>query len=490
MPHILSKTQHKYASIREYSLNMLATLILEDYLKLRGSLLIYILASMLDASREIRELSMELVLKYTLEKNDAFMRTCLLECPFIFNGCQCFGQCSTNRSHSENILRGNSKRINRETIYRFLIKKIDANHLYMYLGNMSRLNEYIEKSGTLKKSIDEQAAVIDFLFICTDICIANAKHKRAVDKIIKDTQNGEQSTNIDDHEQEMMDAAEAEEAAQAGVNMGATRATRGGRKNQMTMAQALAAVEKAIPHIVQTVETLNKINGKLFKPITDKMCMEMCGHFEAMFEYAPPRKFWAKYIDMARKSVAVSATPATKKSTASTSKNAEKETNAADSGREVAGTSSTANDDTVGDDKNDSGQFTMEDGDQRDRTVDSSSKALPSPTGASSSQTAASSRNRLEPFERKSISGRKTTPLGRRSPFDHQPPASSASRPTRATGNSRRRIIDTDSDDDSVISSKSSVSNLSRATGYSVKSNYTASTTSRKARPEFQRKKR
>lgn len=224
---------------------MLATLILEDYLKLRGSLLIYVLASMLDASREIRELSMELVLKYTLEKNDAFMRTCLLECPFVFNGCQCFGP-SAPKSHSENILRGPTKRANRETIYRFLIKKIDSMHLYMYLGNVSRLSEYIEKSATIKKSADEQAAIVDFLFICTDICVANAKHKRTVDKIIKDTQNGEKSTNIDDQEQEMMDAAEAAAAAEAGVNMGPTKATRGGRKNKATMAQALAAVEKVI----------------------------------------------------------------------------------------------------------------------------------------------------------------------------------------------------------------------------------------------------
>lgn len=66
VPYILMKTQHRYCNVREFAFKTLATLILEDYLKFRGTLLIYILAGILDQQREIKELAIELIMKYTL----------------------------------------------------------------------------------------------------------------------------------------------------------------------------------------------------------------------------------------------------------------------------------------------------------------------------------------------------------------------------------------------------------------------------------------
>lgn len=446
---------------------MLATLILEDYLKLRGSLLIYILASTLDPLREIRELATELVLKYTLEKNEGFMRNCLLECPFVFNGCPCFGQSTVARTHSENILRGAGKKASRELIYRHLIRKIDAAHLYNYFGNMARLCEHIEKSRTLRKSIDEKAAIVDFIFVCTEVCTANAKHKRAIDKIIRDTQNGEKSALPVDVDQEMADA-EAAAAAEAGV--GTSTKTPRGRKNQPTLAQALLIVERVIPHIVQIVEMLIRIDADMFETILEKMCVEMCAHFEAMFEYAQPREFWAKYIELAAK---VAAPPPKRTQNRVGSVSANKETSANDqighNGGPSTATAATVTESSaktkasdvehIEADKNDSGQFTMEN-ENEVRSV--ASERTVNRTPASSRR----SRAEKQPKATPSRSTRGNTSSGNR----------------RSKSNRRNVSSEDDSDNESIVSSVSAKSSVSYASQRSTSSKVTT--------PQFVRKRR
>lgn len=435
-------------------------------MKLRGSLLIYILAATLDPLREIRELATELVLKYTLEKNEGFMRNCLLECPFVFNGCPCFGQSTIARTYSENILRGSGKKASRELIYRYLIRKTDAAYLYNYFGNMARLAEHVEKSRNLKKSADEKAAVVDFLFICTEICLANVKHKRAVDKIIKDTQNGEKSSLPVDIDQEMADA-EAAAAAEAGVGKSTRANQTRGRKNQPTLAQALLAVERVIPHIVQIAEMLTKIDGKLFDPIVDKMCVEMCAHFEAMFEYAQPREFWGKYNALAAKAVPATSSRRTQNrftsDGATTSDNRKSSSNKNDKNRTnepIAGPSTSTATVEQSVDKNDSGQFTM-DVDSEDRSVTSKATTV--------------TNKLMTPTGRSSMSSRQQrTPSGR---LSH----GSTALDIWLTRKDRRTQIDNDgeSDNESIVSSVSAKSMASQR-----------STSSRVTKPQFVRKRR
>lgn len=474
VPHILSKTQHKYPNIREYALKMLATLILEDYLKMRGSLLIYIMASFLDTLPQIRELAMELVLKYTLEKNEAFLCTCLLECPFVFNGCAYLGQSATARSASENVLRGMKNQAPREYIYRYLMKKIDSVQLYMYYTNFSKLAEYVEKSRTLPTSDDEQTAIADFLFICTEICVFNAKHKRSVDKIVRATQNGEKPA-ADDHQLEM--EAEAQLAAEAGVGTGSGRGGRN-KKNQTTMAQSLVVVERQVPHIVQVSEALLSMNATRFEPITTKLCSELCGHFEAIFEYAQPREFWTKYIEISKKKVPPTPT-APKRMAASHLPDVGGSDEPPEPSLPVPDTSQTSQmldelpSGSAIEEANDSGLYTMDDSFSRCSYKTTASTRRPL-SEHSSIKTQRSSSSRKLPLGGPSKSSRQTPSAG-----------PSSSRSTRH--NPRRRIIDDDSDDDSVISGHSTASKISRI---SATSSVSMSKPSTSKKPLFTRKRR
>lgn len=348
VPYILLKTQHTFANIREFAMKTLATLILEDYLKFRGTLLVYVLAGMLDQKREIKELSTELIMKYTLEKNDIFLRTCLLECPFVFNSCSCFGQTTNQMSQSSNILKGPTKQPAREYIYRYLIRKVDSLHLYMYFGHLSRLADYIEKESRIADSSDIQASIVDFFFICTEICIANEKHKKNLAKIMKEKQPNDESA-LSDNELISQDDAMASNSEIAVAETDTNSKGRRGKKNQPTMAQALAVVEKIVPHIVSIDAKLRPINGNLFGSAIDRLCNEMCIHFGSLLEYAQPRTFWAKYLKKAKKTAP---STSSKRASRAMSVVSESATSSPSTSRKSKSKKS---------EENDSGQFTIED---------------------------------------------------------------------------------------------------------------------------------
>lgn len=289
----------------------LAALILEDYLKFRGALLIYVLAALLDQQREIKELAVELIMKYTTEKSDIFLRTCLVECPFVFNACPCFGQGTSAVTRSGSILKGATKRGAREYIYSYLIRKIEPVHLYMYFGNIARLNECIQKDAELLDSSDFQSAIMDFLFVCSEICVVNEKQKKNLEKIVKENHDGEGIAINDDDEAAAIDkAATTSAAADAGDG---EKKGRGGKKNQPTLKQSLATVEKIVPLISSIDSSLRLVNQTIFQPVLDKFCTNMCIHFESLLEYAQPREFWAPYLKKAKESAPVAAPKHTKK---------------------------------------------------------------------------------------------------------------------------------------------------------------------------------
>lgn len=299
VPYILMKTQHQYSSIREFALKTLAALILEDYLKFRGTLLVYILAGLLDQQREIKELAVELIMKYTLEKSDIFLRTCLVECPFVFNACPCFGQGNAGLTRSGSILKGPAKQGARQYIYQYLIRKIEPVYLYMYFGNITRLHEFIQRDSTVCTSSDFQSAIVDFLYICSEICIVNEKQKKNLEKIFKETHDGEGIALNDDDEAAAANDASDKPAAEPEKK---GRGGGGGKKNQPTLKQSLAAVEKIVPLISSIDTSLRSMNETKFHPILEKLCTNMCIHFESLLEYAQPREFWAPFLKKAKKS--------------------------------------------------------------------------------------------------------------------------------------------------------------------------------------------
>lgn len=289
------------------------------------------------------------------------MRTCLLECPFVFNSCPIFGQSAAGVSQSGNILKGAAKKDAREFIYQYLIRKIEAVHLYMYFGNLTRLLDFIQKQeDSITKSADLQASVADFLFVCSEICVVNEKQKKNIEKIVKESHTGN-GLELNDGEDQPMASNKEPEADESGKT-----GKRGGKKNQPTIAQALQMVEKIVPAIPTIDEHLRRINANRFESVLDKLCTNICVHFESLIEYAQPREFWSKYSSNAKKLVHVAnqikaaakkSTVTTKAACSSNNKNQVPESPTTIARAKQISKEKAANE------ENDSGQFTIDDDD-------------------------------------------------------------------------------------------------------------------------------
>lgn len=82
---VLRKLKSPYEVNRMETFKCFEKLVLQDQLKLRGSLLLALLASLLDDSEEVSSRAADFFTEFLAKKNPALFQKCLIECPFVFN---------------------------------------------------------------------------------------------------------------------------------------------------------------------------------------------------------------------------------------------------------------------------------------------------------------------------------------------------------------------------------------------------------------------
>lgn len=141
----------------------------------------YIMAALCDPNVECSELAHEILLKYTIEKNPVFMRSCLLECPFVLNGYIYLDNLEMFADGDADLvspMQGAEQRPNRQYVYRFFIHNISVEQCYAYFGHLHMImDKMIHAAATMTKP-EGLAAVQDFMYVLTHICRAKEKSKR------------------------------------------------------------------------------------------------------------------------------------------------------------------------------------------------------------------------------------------------------------------------------------------------------------------------
>lgn len=82
---VLRKLKSPYEVNRMETFKCFEKLVLQDQLKLRGSLLLSLLATLLDESEDIAARAGDFFAEFLAKKNPALFQKCLIECPFVFN---------------------------------------------------------------------------------------------------------------------------------------------------------------------------------------------------------------------------------------------------------------------------------------------------------------------------------------------------------------------------------------------------------------------
>ncbi|XP_037051958.1 uncharacterized protein LOC119085627 isoform X2 [Bradysia coprophila] len=274
---VLLKTQSQSEKVRKCAIETLASLILEDYLKFRGSLLLYVLAATADQKTNIARLAHELIIKFANEKNAILIRSCLRECPFAFNDCKLVD--NSEMFGSDLCLKSplKSKLDDRRYIYRFLVHNLEVINCYTYFENFSTIKDRLSKKG-FQKSPELVESIQDFLYICEHICKSKEIPKsKTADTGIEGDEDGETAG----------PSKGPEEAASSAPT------TRKRNRQQTTLPEAMVVVEKAISRFPELSDTLAKLDAS-FKTSFDQICYAIGEHFGDSIKYFP-NSFWDKY---------------------------------------------------------------------------------------------------------------------------------------------------------------------------------------------------
>ncbi|XP_059616101.1 condensin-2 complex subunit D3-L [Phlebotomus argentipes] len=284
MQEVVTKLRASVSAVRYKALAALTSLVMQDYIKMRGRLLINILATIVDPCRPIARAAAEMVLKYVEEKNKLLLQTSLLEVIYVYNGYmyEKFEICSSAELDNEVCpLQGKTKRPLRLLLYRFFLQNLSDLQLLMFLKNVASIQEKIHKE-VLIKTPESIAALEDLLDVFMRICefkswtmLKSAGKSGAQD----DDELAQEEVNL------VAPVANAEE--------GVVESDAGSLK------QAVPVLDKMVAILPKFVATVEAFDGSL-KGSLSGFCEAVCDNFKSFVEYAQPEKFWKKYRDTKR----------------------------------------------------------------------------------------------------------------------------------------------------------------------------------------------
>lgn len=279
---IIYKLHSQNEEIRLCALQNIYDLVMQDFIKMKGRVLLNFLACLVDKNELIQLKSQAAIMTYTNDKNQNLLYTCFLESVFLFNDfiqTENFGVFPLDEiDRSHRLLFGPENRAARFELYFFFVQNIhDLNevHLLMLLKQIIMMKEKLEKK-MLKKSENGVDTFKDLLHIFKLICEKRGESKVNVSK----ADNAEYADNDDPDEIAQTSAAPQQKA---------------GRKNKslVTVNDALPVIEKMIL-IFPTFAKLVIDYDKQLETGVQELTKSIAQNFPTFIEYSKQASFWSQ----------------------------------------------------------------------------------------------------------------------------------------------------------------------------------------------------
>lgn len=290
---IIYKLHSKSEDVRICALKNIYDLTMQDFIKMKGRVLLNLLACLVDKNEMIQLKSQAAILSYTNDKNQNLLYTCFIESVFLFNNFiqpENFGVFPLDEIDTHLLLlNGDDKREQRRELYQFFVQNIhDLNevHLLLLLKQVILLKEKLEKK-KFKNNVNGINTFKDLLYIFRIICEKRGESKTKLSKA--DGGGGE-------------DYAEDEPMAQSSNEKSKTTAAGGSRKNknQLTVNDAIPVVEKMIQIYPEFFKLIIQYDECL-KTAADELTKSISINFASLIEYSKD-KFWNQQEKMNEKS--------------------------------------------------------------------------------------------------------------------------------------------------------------------------------------------
>lgn len=260
---------------------------MQDFIKMKGRVLLNLLACLVDKNELIQLKSQAAILSYTNDKNQNLLYTCFLESVFLFNNfiqADNFGVFPLDEIDKNFLLLyGDDKQAQRQELYQFFVQNIhDMNevHLLMLFKQINVLKEKLEK-GKFRKSTDGVSLFKDLLYIFKLICEKRGESKTKMNK-------GETHNENNDNDDNEIDDVEISQNSTTNV-----KDTKGRKnKNSLTVNDAAPVVEKMILIYPAFVKNILEYDSSL-KAFADDLTKSIAINFASFIEYSKDN-FWIR----------------------------------------------------------------------------------------------------------------------------------------------------------------------------------------------------
>lgn len=276
---IIYKLHSQNEEIRLCALSNIYELVMQDFIKMKGRVLLNFLACLVDKNELIQLKSQAAILSYTNDKNQNLLYTCFLESVYLFNdfiqsdNLGVFPLDEIDRNYL--LLHGTENRESRFELYSFFVQNIhelNEMHLLMLLKQVITLSEKLDKK-KFKLCVEGIETFKDLLHIFKLICDKRGESKMNINK----ADNPDYAEDIDE-EAQMSNTTQPKSSGRKG-------------KAVTNVNDALPIVEKMIliypnfaKHMIDYDKSLEDSVVQLTKSIAQ--------NFPTFIEFSKPGSFW------------------------------------------------------------------------------------------------------------------------------------------------------------------------------------------------------
>ncbi|EDW54375.1 uncharacterized protein LOC6613488 [Drosophila sechellia] len=283
---ILSKLQSKFAMTRVRTFRCVKDVILSGNIKLKGPILISMLASLVDESAEVAREADAFFTRYKRLYNKMLFDHCLKECPFDLNDQAILRGVRTNENY-KSPLKGSQMAKNRRLLYNHIMSSVDENVLLLYFGQLKLLAEKTRDKAFINNP-DALIVVQDMLFIMRRICYCT-KGKG------KEKNSRGEGDNSDEGEDGPLEPAAPPTRPEAGEATGRGR----GRKADMSE-EPLKELERCLRYVEETHRNMASVMSPELSHTFESFCRALAMRFPNYIEFAQPAQFWRKFRSAAK----------------------------------------------------------------------------------------------------------------------------------------------------------------------------------------------
>ncbi|XP_055613751.1 condensin-2 complex subunit D3 [Uranotaenia lowii] len=290
---VILQLNSSYVTVRSVALNNLNELILQDYVKMRGRVLLNILKLIIDEDSQIAAQALYVIQLYVHSKNEKLLKVSMLECVYVFNNYLQYAEsdmfpaseidtepCDLAGSDPESLRK-------RNLIYDFFVDNIDDLSLLKLLKNINKINTQLKQ----QKYVECEAGadtLLDLLYIFTKMVMVKDRDKARLAKA---------ATSTNEEEVPGPSMTPMEEGPSPAKKSRAKMALQQSEQETITIVEKAVAIYYDFEGQVRNyIARVHPTMVELTKQRLQELALALARQFRSIVEFAKPMDFWRGLI--------------------------------------------------------------------------------------------------------------------------------------------------------------------------------------------------